>query len=238
MFGDGLWIREPSAAGLRAFGMARDELADGVDGFAALGCRGRSAGRATSRSSSDAEWDAYEARLRRGASRTWAAAHPDDPERDEFVARSAMMADSYRDWRRDAFGFAIGRFRRAAGLGPRADGQAEMTPTMISSSRARGVGAHDAGGIELGERLVAIAAGLVAGVLAGPGPLQDGDDLGDLVGGRRRAGAYSSRSRARSSGPACSSGVDDRQGLLAVGDVRRLLAGRVLGAPDARAGRR
>ena len=34
-----------------------------------------------------------------------------DPERDEFVARSALMADSYRDWRRDAFGFAIGRFR-------------------------------------------------------------------------------------------------------------------------------
>jgi hypothetical protein len=38
-------------------------------------------------------------------------AHPDDPEHDEFVARSAMMAESYRDWRRDAFGFAIGRFR-------------------------------------------------------------------------------------------------------------------------------
>ena len=109
VFGDGLWIREPSAAGLRAFGMSVDELVDGVDGFAALGL---AAGLEVLDVEvvSDAEWDAYETAYAEGIA-SWAAAHPDDPDQDEFVARSAMMADSYRDWRRDAFGFAIGRFR-------------------------------------------------------------------------------------------------------------------------------
>ncbi len=109
VFGDGLWIREPSADGLRAFGMAREDLADGPDGFAALG---REAGLEVLDLEvvDDAEWDAYEAAYAEAIT-AWAAAHPDDPERDEFVARSAMMAESYRGWRRDAFGFAIGRFR-------------------------------------------------------------------------------------------------------------------------------
>ena len=53
-----------------------------------------------------------------------------------------------------------------------------MTETMISSSRSRAAGLDDAGGVELGQRLVAVAARLVAGVLAGAGPLEDGDDLG------------------------------------------------------------
>ena len=109
VFGDGLWIREPSAAGLRAFGMARAEMVDGPDGFAALGLE---AGLEVEGVEvvDEAEWDAYEAAYAETIA-VWAAAHPDDPEHDEFVARSAMMAESYRDWRRDAFGFAIGRFR-------------------------------------------------------------------------------------------------------------------------------
>lgn len=109
LFGDGLWIREPLASGLAAFGMAHDELAEGVDGFAALGIE---AGLEVVEVEvvSDAEWDAYEAAYA-AAVTAWAAARPDDPERDAFVARSAMMATSYREWRRDAFGLAIGRFR-------------------------------------------------------------------------------------------------------------------------------
>lgn len=39
----------------------------------------------------------------------------------------------------------------------------------------------DTGGIELGERLIPVAPCLVASVLAGAGPLEDGDDLRDLV---------------------------------------------------------
>ena len=109
VFGDGLWIREPSAAGLRAFGMARDELVDGVEGFAALGIE---AGLEVLDVGvvGDDEWDAYEASYA-GAVERWVAAHPDDPDREEFVARSAMMRASYEEWRRDAFGFAIARFR-------------------------------------------------------------------------------------------------------------------------------
>ena len=112
LFGDGLWIREPSAAGLRAFGMARDELADGVDGFAALALE---AGLEVLEVEivDDAEWDAYEAAYA-DAIRRWADDHPDDPDHDEFLARSALMRASYDEWRRDAFGFAIGRFRLPA----------------------------------------------------------------------------------------------------------------------------
>ena len=109
VFGDGLWIREPSAAGLRAFGMAQDELVDGPEGFAALGVElGLEV--LDVEVVDDDEWESYEAAYAEGIA-SWATAHPDDPEHDEFVARSAMMAESYRDWRRDAFGFAIGRFR-------------------------------------------------------------------------------------------------------------------------------
>jgi len=109
LFGDGLWIREPLASGLAAFGMALDELAEGVDGFAALGLE---AGLEVVEIEvvSDAEWDGYETAYA-AAITSWAAAHPDDPEREAFLARSAAMAESYRAWRRDAFGFAIGRFR-------------------------------------------------------------------------------------------------------------------------------
>lgn len=109
LFGDGLWIREPLASGLAAFGMAHDELAEGVDGFAALAV-GAGLDVVEVEVVGDAEWDAYEAAYA-AAITAWADAHPDDPEREAFLARSAEMAESYRTWRRDAFGFAIGRFR-------------------------------------------------------------------------------------------------------------------------------
>lgn len=113
LFGDALWLREPSVAGLRAFGMARDELADGLDGFIALGVE---AGLEVTEVVvvSEADWDAYESAYAEAVV-SWAAAHPDDPERDPFLQRVALMADSYRDWRRDAFGFAIARFRVPVG---------------------------------------------------------------------------------------------------------------------------
>lgn len=109
LFGDGLWIREPLASGLASFGMAQDELAEGVDGFAALGV-GAGLEVIDVEVVSDAEWDAYESAYA-AAIGSWADANPSDPEREAFLARSAAMADSYRAWRRDAFGFAIGRFR-------------------------------------------------------------------------------------------------------------------------------
>ena len=84
-------------------------MPDGPDGFAVLGLE---AGLEVLSVEvvSEAEWDAYEGAYAEAIA-SWAAANPDDPERDAFLARSTMMADSYRDWRRDAFGFAIARFR-------------------------------------------------------------------------------------------------------------------------------
>lgn len=109
VFGDGLWIREPPFDELNAFGMAIDELPEGIEGFAAIG---REAWLAVEDVEvvSEAEWDDYEGSYADTIQR-WAAANPDDPDREAFLARSTMMRSSYDAWRRDAFGFAIGRFR-------------------------------------------------------------------------------------------------------------------------------
>ena len=109
LFGDGVWIREPSISGLVSFGMTRDELPDGLDGFAALGVE---AGLDVLDVDivTDAEWDAYEDAYA-GAIEAWAAANPDDPEAEPFLERAALFRSSYAEWRRDAFGFAIARFR-------------------------------------------------------------------------------------------------------------------------------
>lgn len=109
VFADGLWLREPPADGLASFGMARDELADRVEGLAGLGV---AAGAAVLDIEvvDEAEWDDYESSYV-GSLRSWAAADPDDPERDALLDRAAVMERSYAAWRRDAFGYAIGRFR-------------------------------------------------------------------------------------------------------------------------------
>ena len=110
VFGDGFWAAPAPATALAAFGMTRDELPDGLDGFAALG---RRAGLEplTVEAVSPAEWDAYE-RAYRDAVAEWVASAQGDVEREAFVRRSAGMTASYEAWRRDAMGFAIGRFRR------------------------------------------------------------------------------------------------------------------------------
>jgi hypothetical protein len=113
VFGDGAWLAEPDPEGLAAFGMARDELADGADGFADLG---RAAGLepVTVELVSTGEWDEYESAYA-GAIDAWAAANPDDPERAVFLARAAAMRASYAAWRRASMGFAIGVFRTPGG---------------------------------------------------------------------------------------------------------------------------
>ena len=109
VFGDGLWIREPPASGLAAFGMTRDEVADGVDAFAALGA---SAGLEVADVDvvSQDEWDAYEDDYA-GAVERWAASNEDDADAPAFLERAALFRSSYAEWRRDALGFAIARFR-------------------------------------------------------------------------------------------------------------------------------
>ncbi len=109
VFADGFWSRLPPADGLAAFGMALDELADDVDGFAALGAAAGLAVEAVD-VVDVAEWDDYEGSYAAAVER-WAASNPDDPERVAFLERAARMRSSYADWRRDAFGYAIARFR-------------------------------------------------------------------------------------------------------------------------------
>lgn len=110
VFGDGVWVSEPPADGLETFGMARDELVDGADGLDALG---RAAGLRTETVELVGidEWDAYEDAYA-GSVETWAAATPDDPDHDPFLARATAMRTSYTTWRRHSMGFAIALFRR------------------------------------------------------------------------------------------------------------------------------
>jgi hypothetical protein len=110
VFGDGVWVADPPAVGLEAFGMSRDELPEGVEGLAGLG---RAAGLEPLGVElvSTEEWDAYEDAYA-AAIEAWAVTSPDDPERDAFLARSRSFRASYSDWRRASMGFAIGQFRR------------------------------------------------------------------------------------------------------------------------------
>ena len=86
--------------------------------------------------------------------------------------------------------------------------------------------------VQLGERLVTVPPGLIAREVPAPGPLEDRDDLGDLV--RRRVGGRVQRGEAlavRRRGVL--ERVQHRQRLLVARDVRGLLAGLLLLAPDA-----
>lgn len=109
VFADGFWSRLPPADGLTSFGMTFDELADGVDGFAALGAEAGLIVEAVD-VVDVVEWDDYEGSYAAAVER-WAGANPADPERVPFLERAARMRSSYADWRRDAFGYAIARFR-------------------------------------------------------------------------------------------------------------------------------
>jgi SAM-dependent methyltransferase len=109
LFGDGVWIREPPAAGLASFGMSRDELPDGPDEFAGLGMKAGLEVLDVEVVDED-EWDAYEDSYA-GAIERWVAANISDPEAEAFLARARLFRSSYAEWRRDALGFAVARFR-------------------------------------------------------------------------------------------------------------------------------
>src|SRR3954469_4726725 len=95
-----------------------------------------------------------------------------------------------------------------------------------------GLGADDARGVQLGKRLVAVTACLVPRVVPGAGPLEDGGHLGHL--GRGQVVVRIERPEALTIlGTGMLVCVEDGQRLLAMDDVRRDLAGRPLGAPDA-----
>ena len=95
-------MADPPPDGLAAFGMTRDELPDGVDGLTGLASAAGLEPVSVELVSTD-EWDAYEAAYADGIE-AWAAAAPDDPDRDAFLARSRSFHDELR------------------GLAPRVDG--------------------------------------------------------------------------------------------------------------------
>ena len=110
LFGDGVWTGEPPADGLAAFGMERGELPEGLAGQQALGAAAALAP-LWSELVTVEEWDDYESAYG-SMVEPWAAANPEDRDRDAFIARTALMRKSYADWRRDSFGFGITLFRR------------------------------------------------------------------------------------------------------------------------------
>jgi SAM-dependent methyltransferase len=104
VLGDGYWRAMPTAAELASFGMEPDELGDLTE-LVALVRRADLVPIAV-QPSTDAEWDGYEWSLIR-AVEVWAAANPDDPDGAEFLSRTRFMRDTYLEWRRAAFGFAL-----------------------------------------------------------------------------------------------------------------------------------
>lgn len=102
--GDGYWRAMPTPAQLARFGMEPDELGDLAELVALV--RRADLVPVAVQPSTDAEWDDYEWSLIR-AVEVWADASPDDPDRAAFLSRTRFMRDTYLEWRRATFGFAL-----------------------------------------------------------------------------------------------------------------------------------
>ena len=109
LLGHGYWQREPDPDYLAGFGATRDELGSHEDNLAALGAAGFAV--ADSALSSAADWDAYEIPYAENLERFFAE-HPDDPDREAFLARIRSWHGLYRKWGRDTMGFALYRARK------------------------------------------------------------------------------------------------------------------------------
>ncbi len=111
LLGHGYWKREPEPEYLAGFGGSRDELGTLEDNRAALAAAGFEL--LDEAASTEAEWDAYEDRYAANIERHFEA-HPADPDREAFLARSRSWHALYRRWGRDTMGFALYRARRPA----------------------------------------------------------------------------------------------------------------------------
>lgn len=109
LLGHGYWQREPDPEYLAGFDATRDELGSHADNLAALAAAGFETTGFTL--SSPADWDEYENRYSGNVERFFAE-HPNDPDRDEFLARIRSWHALYRRWGRDTMGFALYRARR------------------------------------------------------------------------------------------------------------------------------
>ena len=114
LVGEPFWKREPDPGYLTAEELERDAFSTLVGNVDV----GRDMGLIFLylQVSSEADWDRYEF-LQLRAAEQFAAAHPDDPDLDEILARTRRNADAYMRWGRDTMGWAIYLFRNP---GPRA----------------------------------------------------------------------------------------------------------------------
>ena len=109
ILGHGYWKREPDPEYLAGFAATREELGSHEDDLTAFRAAGFDL--LDFALSSPAEWDAYEDRYAANVERFFAE-HPDDPDRESFLARSRSWRALYEKWGRDTMGFALDRLRK------------------------------------------------------------------------------------------------------------------------------
>lgn len=108
LIGEGYWKREPVPAYLALLGATPDELTSHADTVARASTLGLTL--LYSAVSSEDEWDVYEGLYCR-AIEQYVAAHPDDPEAEDFRSFIRQWYNGYLQWGRDTLGFGFYLFR-------------------------------------------------------------------------------------------------------------------------------
>jgi SAM-dependent methyltransferase len=107
--GEPYWKREPAPEYVAAVEVTREMFGTHEENAAAGADLGLELGYAFM--SSDDEWARYEG-LQWHAALEWAADNPDDPDRDEVLAKMRRERDAYFRWGREALGWGIYLFRK------------------------------------------------------------------------------------------------------------------------------
>ena len=109
LLGHGHWMREPLHEYLASFGGTRDEMGTQEENLAVIAAAELVVEDFAPTTLSD--WDAYEGAYAENVERFFAA-HPGDPDREAFLARSRAWKASYEKWGRGTMGFGLYRLRR------------------------------------------------------------------------------------------------------------------------------
>jgi SAM-dependent methyltransferase len=107
--GEPFWMREPDAEYLKTIEVTR-EMFGTHEGNVRVGIEVGLTPLHAMVSNGD-DWDRYEG-LQWRASERWAAANPDDPDRDAVLAECRKHRDAYLSWGRETLGWALYLFRK------------------------------------------------------------------------------------------------------------------------------